>query len=422
MNLQVSPTSFHGHVTMPPSKSWAHRILLVSALAEGTSTILGLSSSEDTVATQHILQSLGARFENTHVTGPLVFDTHKPLDAKASGTTLRLLIPLLLTQSKSFLIVGKDRLPFRPIQPYIDAFQDQNITMVSEIEGQTLPLRIQGPLQPGRFRLQGDISSQFISGLLFALPLLAGDSVLEIEGESVSKPYIDITIATLRQAGVVIDQQGACYFIPGSQKYQPRRWLIEGDYSQAVFFLAGASLKGHLVVDGLTPNSLQGDAIIETIFSKIGGHLVRKGDALYVEQRVLKPMHVDVMHCPDIAPMLIGLAAFIDGDSSFENVKRLNVKESARLTAMTTYLSMWNVAYTLDENHLIVHGSRLNRLPPKTYPTFSDHRLVMMLAMLASVADAPYTIEGVEALNKSYPTFLADYKSIGGRCKKEGEN
>jgi len=395
MRLMIHPSTAHGSIQAPPSKSLAHRALICAALAGGTGVVRGIAPSEDLLATMDCLRALGAdvRYHNgaAEVTG---LDLQRVPDGavlpcRASASTLRFLIPLALLSGKGITFTGERRLLFRPLTVYQDLCTKRALTFA--LDEQTLSVR--GPLSAGDFSVPGNISSQFVSGLLFALPLLAGDSVIRLLPPVESRPYIDMTVAALREYGVNVSFSGQEILVPGNQRYFARDTAIEGDWSNGAFFLALNALGGQVEVSGLTADSTQGDRVCLSLFEDL-----RSGTPA-----------VDLSDCPDLGPVCMVLAAALHG-GTFTGIRRLRLKESDRCAAMARELAKFGVLATASENTMTIPASPLRR-PVGPLESHGDHRIAMALSILATRTGG--VIEGAEAVNKSMPDFFDRLRDLG---------
>ncbi len=394
MTVTVKKSTLCGEVSAPPSKSDAHRCLIAAALSE-KSQVSNIAESEDIKATISCLNALGADVrseeDNMKIGGLNPFDLPDDLtlDCAESGSTLRFLIPLCLVSGKKITLKGRGRLMERPQSVYEDICSSRGLLFERGEEYITL----RGPLKSGEFKVAGDVSSQFITGLLYALPLLLGDSRIIIEGTLESKPYIDMTLDTLRRFGIKIEQTDYGYFVGGNQKYLPQSVTVEGDYSNAAFLDAFNLLGGSVTVTGLNENSLQGDKIYRKMYEDL-----KSG----VKQ-------FDLSNCPDLAPIMFALSAVLGG-AQFTGTKRLKIKESDRAEVMGQELSKFGIDVTVGENSVTVKKGELKK-PSSTLYGHNDHRIVMSLAVLCSVTGGK--IEGAEAVSKSFPDFFRKISTLG---------
>ena len=396
MYAVFKPSEACGSITAPPSKSMAHRLLICAGLADGESVIRNLAFSDDVSATIACLRSLGADIRldgNTaYVKG---VDVHKKLGAPATlpcnecGSTLRFFIPICLLSGEKRILSGTEYLMNRPLSVYETIASEQEITFVRD----KTSLTVSGILQSGVYEVAGDISSQFISGLLFALPLLDGDSELRLLPPVESKPYIDMTLSALSHFGIEIDQCGNSYRVKGGQKYRPCDTFVEGDYSNAAFFEALNVAGGRVNVDGLREDSAQGDKIYTNYIENIRG----------------KNLPMGLSDCPDLGPVMFSVAAMLGG-ARFVGTKRLRIKESDRIAAMQEELAKLGVMLTADEDSVTVNPGVL-RMPDVPLDGHGDHRIVMALSVLLTVTGG--VIEGAEHVNKSFPDFFEKLQELG---------
>lgn len=416
MSIRIHPSPLRGNVDVIGSKSLSHRYMIAAALAHGKSVLSHRMHSEDLDATCSILTALGAQIEGDDVVGPIHFHAQTRLNAKASGSTLRFLIPLLLLSNQVVVIEGEDRLPFRSLEAYQTVCKTKGLHFKPLASNQWLPLELKGPLQPGVFELDGSVSSQFVSGLMFALPLLDRDSHILMSSPLTSKPYVSMTIHVLKDFGIKIEETDQGYFIPGQQTYLPLQTVIESDYSHSVFFLAAGALSGPIRLGHFQPSSVQGDEVVKTLFENMEAQIEHVGSHIHVRRSTLKPFNADFEDCLDLVPMMALLAATIDGRSTLSGLSRLKYKESDRLSAIKTLLKLLHVTFEVREDVLIIQGQNsLHAQSP--LPTFNDHRFVMALAMLAPFMANDYIIEDIESVRKSYPEFFDVYQQLGGRIE-----
>lgn len=408
MNCVIEPGLLEGTVSIPASKSAAHRALICAALAKGTSRLTNLSDSEDIAATIGALQQMGAKItwtgSSVTVTGILEPPTQPiTLDCGESGSTLRFLIPVAAALGLTCTIIGKGRLPYRPLDAYLRELPKKGISIQPERQDVLLPLHMSGKLQSGVFQLEGDVSSQYLTGLLLALPLLEGDSRLELTSPLESAPYVDMTAALLRQAGIPTEKTPEGYRIPGGGVYQPLSLAIEGDYSQAAFFFTANALGSHVRVDGLWENSCQGDRKIVEILREL---------CYTKENTIASGLSVYAADIPDLVPVLTVLACLCGKPSRIYGAKRLRFKESDRLAAIAAALNAIGGQVSQTEDGLEIQP--IAAFTGGTADSCGDHRIAMSLAVAATRSTAPVTILGAEAVRKSYPDFWSDYQKLGG--------
>lgn len=413
MLARILPSRLQGSVTVPPSKSMAHRALLCAGLAAGTTQIQGILPSQDMEATCRALTALGASIVRqgslARVQG--VAGRPKapqgPVDCGESGSTLRFLIPAFALASAPARLTGRGRLPQRPLGPYGAIFRGQGLPFVQDETG----VSFQGPLAPGDYTLPGDVSSQFISGLLFALPLLPGDSHIRIQPPFESRGYVNMTLQVMDAFGVqAAFLDGLTLRVPGNQRFTAPAapFLVEGDDSQAAFFLTLDAILGDVSVAGLSPRSIQGDRVMGEILARCG-HVPGQ------PPRPLAPFVADLGDCPDLGPILMTLGLFCRGESRLLNAGRLRLKESDRGTAMAQELSKLGGQASLARDEIRIRQSRLR--PGPALSSHGDHRIAMALAVAALGARIPADIQGAEAVEKSYPDFWKDLAHLGARVE-----
>ena len=415
MRAEIRPGGpIRGTLAAPPSKSMAHRALLCAALAGGTSRVDNLAHSQDIDATLAAAAAFGAQVELgagwAHVTGPAVLACPAaPVDCCESGSTLRFLIPLAALSGRAVTFTGRGRLMQRPQSVYRELFARRGLRF--EQDGGTLT--VAGPLAAGEYELAGDVSSQFVSGLLFALPLLAGDSRICLRPPVESRSYIEMTRAAQRRFGVVSRWADPNTLdIPGRQAYRPRDLTIEGDWSQAAFPAVLGALAGDVTVAGLEPGTLQGDAVILDILRRCGGRIEPAPGGFRFFKSRLQGARIDLADCPDLGPVLMALGLLCEGETVIVNAGRLRLKESDRIAAMEQELRKLGGWIASDGGTVTVRRSALH---PPAGPLWghNDHRVVMSLTVLAAAAGLPVEIAGAEAVAKSWPGFFAAMRQLG---------
>ena len=417
MLVTISPPArIGGTVSAPPSKSMAHRAVLCSALAKGTSHIENLEFSKDISATLAAAGQLCARVESgpadVLVEGLGHFrPVFGPVDCCESGSTLRFLIPLASLTGQSITFVGRGRLMERPQSVYETLYREQNLHF-EQANGQ---LTVAGSLRSGEYTLAGNVSSQFISGLLFVLPLLAGDSTLHLIPPVESRSYIEMTRAAQAAFGVTshwLDDTTLC--IPGGQQYHPRDYIVEGDYSQAAFLAVLGAVKGGITLTGLAAETLQGDAAILDILRRCGAKFMRTEAGLVFEQAPLHGVDIDLADCPDLGPVLMVLGLLCEGTTVIRNAERLRIKESDRIAAMEAELRACGGVLSSEGGTITVQGCKPRlHAPEAPLSGHNDHRVVMSLTVLALAADIPLAINEAEAVQKSWPHFFDALKPLG---------
>ena len=403
MDLQITPKKLSGAVTPPPSKSQAHRLLIAAALAEGTSTLHNIARSQDIEATLRCVTALGGSWTETSpgtltvtgIGGRRFSGGELPrLDCGESGSTLRFFIPIALAVAGGGIFTGHGRLMERPQGPYFQLFDKKGI-FYEQKDG---VLTVRGALTPGEYVLPGNVSSQFFTGLLFALPLLDGVSAVVSSTEIESQAYITMTLEAMRQAGVpVAERPGLRSFEVLHAAYHPFAATVEADWSQAAFWYAANFLDSRVEIRDLNPDSGQGDKVVSELYWQ----LARPGDA-----------EIDVSGCPDLLPPLAVMAAVRSGTTRFVNAARLRIKESDRLSTITAALTALGAEVHEEPDRLIIVGKP--SLPGGTVDCANDHRIAMMEAIAATGCTGPVTVLGAECVQKSYPDFWEVYNTLGG--------
>ncbi len=399
------------------SKSYVHRLLIASALCPDEVTIETNIMSSDMEATLGACEALSA--ESDEVT----------IDCKESGSTARFILPLSTLFCKKATLTGSGRLPLRPMGPLCDVLRSAGVSVSAD----TLPLTVSGPMRSGTYEIAGNVSSQFVSGLLFALPLLEGDSTLRIKGKLESAGYVDMTIDVLERFGIRIDTVSEGFFIPGSQTYRYKNSgtiRAEGDWSNAAYILALAVLGcgrafDSFSIDSLDPKSRQKDMAVIDILKQFGVKISHKGGAYTVSGGPKRPVSVDCSQIPDLVPALAVIAAYVKGDSRFYNVERLRIKECDRIDGIEKMLGAVSVLVDITSDaktgaeHMTVHGKGMSRPceHPITIDSLNDHRIAMAAAATTFAEDEPVVIKDAMAVNKSYPGFFEVAGTMGlGSC------
>lgn len=395
MNVTIMPSVASGEINAPPSKSCAHRLLICSALAKGKSVIDNIGTNDDIVATISCLKELGAKIEingNKAVVCGIENKERKEyinLFCNESGSTLRFLIPLSLVFSNTASFSGSDRLLERPQSVYEELFGEKGCYLKREKK----TLVAGGELKSGVYKLRGDVSSQFLTGLLFTLPLLDGDSQIVLTTPLQSSPYINITVDVLSKFGVKVEKTNSGFYIKGNQEYSPRNLSVEGDWSNAAFLEAFNLSGGNVTLKGMNEDSFQGDKVYRKFFNEL-----KKGAPT-----------LDITDCPDLGPVLIACAALCNG-AKLIGTKRLKIKESDRGVAMQTELSKFGVDIIVNEDEIIIPKTEI-KAPKKILNCHNDHRIAMSLAILCSRVGG--TLENAQCVNKSYPEFFDNIKTLG---------
>lgn len=422
MEITIEPSLLEGTLRVPSSKSMTHREIIAAALAEGKTEVTGVTWSEDIEATVRILSLLGASIEKKKDKEGLTLSIKGGLtkqegilnaDAGESGSTLRFLIPLGLVSGNHVVYKGHGRLSERPLTPYYRMFEQKSIAYKTE---GGLPLDVEGTLSGGLYELPGNVSSQFFTGLLFALPLAEKDSILKSTTPLESKSYVDMTLDTLVRHGIRIsEKEEGIYEIPGGQHYQNGSFAVEGDYSQAAFWLTAALSGGHITLTGLSEGSLQGDKAILSILKDMGGVIRKTEKGIEAKTGTLHGTVVDAENVPDLVPALAALASVSEGRTEIIHAGRVRLKECDRLHAMAEELSKLGAEVEEKPDGLVIIGKPF--LLGGRVSSWDDHRIAMALASITPRLTGPLTIEGAESVKKSYPRFWEDFKKLGGRLR-----
>ena len=401
MKVIIKKGKARGRVEAPPSKSMAHRMLICAGLSKGTSVVEGIAESRDVLATVECLEAMGVKCvrsgESMTVTGIDILKAapERTLDCNESGSTLRFFVPLCLLSGAEAVLTGSRRLMERPLGIYKDLCRERGL-LFSQEDGS---VRVRGPLKPGKFKLAGNVSSQFISGLLFALPLLDGDSLITITPPVENRSYIDMTIASLATFGVkILWQDENTIFIKGGQEYKAGKVRVEGDYSNAAFFEALNVFGGDVIIDNLNPDSIQGDRVYGKMFEQL-----KNGTPI-----------LNVSDCPDLGPILFAVAAAGNG-GIFSGTGRLKIKESNRGEVMAEELRKFGTSVKVYEDEIIIYPAEFKK-PEKPVAGHNDHRIVMTAAILLTLTGGE--IEGAEAVTKSFPDFFEKLTSLGIEVEK----
>lgn len=398
MKVKINPSNISGKITAPPSKSMAHRLLICAGLSSGISTVKNVAPSEDVLATLDCLSALGDVCEydgkNVKVCGKDKIAPHGEMHCRECGSTLRFFIPICLLSEEETVLSGSERLLSRPLEVYEKMCRERGLLFSND--GRRV--RVRGKLTPGKYSLAGNVSSQFVSGLLFALPTLNNDSEIILEGGVESRPYIDMTISALEKFGVFAEWRGENrIFVSGNQKYAPADVTVEGDCSNAAFFEALNALGGHVYVDGISDDTVQGD--------KIYGE--------YIAALKNGAPTLSLADCPDLGPIMFAVAAIKNG-ATFTNTHRLKIKESDRVLSMAAELSKFGAELEIFDDSVIIKSAPLHR-PEVELCSHNDHRVAMALSVLMTKYGG--VLDGAEAVKKSMPDFYDAISSLGAEVE-----
>lgn len=414
MNVLINPKPLTGSIAIPPSKSLSHRAIIAASLCKGKSVINNIVLSDDVLATLEIMEKVGVKISRNphqlviHGQGKIAVGDDNFFDCNESGSTLRFLVPVLALSRQKVVFTGKPALFKRPMQVFETLFKDQGFCFQQSEKS----IILAGTLSPDTYPIPGNVSSQFISGLMFALPLLNGDSKIAITSPLESAEYVDLTIEMLRHFQIRIEKVEDGFLIPGNQTYRSATIDVESDYSQLAFFAVAGMLSGPITCKRFLPGSLQPDRRIIEIVRAMGGSVTeKKGEYTFSKSKTIG-RSIDVSQCPDIAPVLALLGALSEGLTTIDNAQRLRLKETNRIKTTSDSLIALGVPVEVNETAFVVTG--VPALNGGVFDSFGDHRIAMTLAVAAIRAKAPVVIKNAEAINKSYPNFFKDYQSLGG--------
>lgn len=397
MKVIMHPGTLSGEINAVSSKSVAHRLFLCAALADVPTVINLTNVNKDITATMDCIKALGGEIvkkRKTYTVTPISANVKKSriYNCGESGSTLRFLFPIVCALGAGGTFIGEGRLPERPMKDLTE------IITGCQISGDSLPITVNGKMLSGEYKIKGNVSSQYITGLLFALPLLDGDSKIILTSNLESASYVDMTIDALNQFGIKVEKTDYGFFVKGNQQYvSPGELTVEGDWSNAAFFITAQAIGNDVKVENLNYKSVQGDRKITQIL------LAMRDDVT----------EIDVSDIPDLVPILSVAAAYTKGKTFIKNAARLRLKESDRLTAVAVNLSKMGAEIEEMPDGLIIHGK--GYLKGAEVDSFNDHRIVMSMAIAATKADGDVIINGAQAAEKSYPTFFEDLKKLGGK-------
>lgn len=416
MTVSCIPSVLGGKIKAISSKSEMHRILICASLCENTTKIKCNVMSKDIAATVDCLKAMGTEIS---VNGEIITVNPKPFNKKAdldcgeSGSTLRFLMPLVSALGMGTIITGHGRLPQRPISPLKEEMEKKGVTFHTDNK---FPLHLTGQLQSGEYEMKGDISSQFITGLLLALPILKGGSKIKITPPFESKPYVDITISILKKFGIEITEKDNTYIINGNQKFvSPEEISVQGDWSNSAFFLcAGAISENGVTVTDLDISSPQGDKKILDVLKSMGADVQISSNEITVKKNRLNAITVDVSDIPDLVPIISVVATACNGETRITGAQRLRIKESDRIKSVVEMInSVGGCAKETDDGMVIkgkieLQGGKVNG--------YNDHRIVMSASILSTLCKEEIEITDGNAVKKSYPDFFADFNKMGGNA------
>lgn len=394
--VKIENSILNGTVTAPPSKSAAHRALICSFLAGGGS-VFPIINSKDMQATTGVIDAL-KRGDST-------------LNCIESGSTLRFMIPVAASLGKNVTFTGEGRLPERPVGEYLEILPKHNVKVESN---GFLPLSISGKLTNGTYEAAGDVSSQYITGLLLALANVDGDSAVILTTKLQSKPYVDMTVKVMADYGVDVKETEFGYLIHGNQQFKKLDYTVEGDWSQAAFFLVAGAIGGDITVNGLDMNSTQGDKEIVNVIRNFGGNITVDDNEIRCFGGELKGTEIDASDIPDLVPIIAVLAAFAKGKTVIKGAERLRYKESDRIESVVQNLKLLGAQVQETTDGMIINGGK--KLNSAKLKGFNDHRIVMAFSVAGLYIDGAVEIDDAESINKSYPSFFEDYNRLGGKA------
>lgn len=441
MKIVIKPSEISGKIKLPPSKSVEHRAIIASAFCKDESFIKNVEFSNDIIATCNVLKNLGvdisiSKYPNLNFCNDLdkirnlgnvnlkicnrffnKKDGHfkvlnNTLNCIESGSTLRFFIPIASIIGEDIIFTGSSVLGTRPLSPYYKIFDEQNLYYQNFNGG--FPLKVNGKLKSGVFNIRGDISSQFITGLLFVLPILNGDSEINIINELQSRDYVDLTIDVLKKFSInIVNDDYKHFYISGNQTYKSNEYNVEGDFSQSAFWIVAGVLNGNIEIQNVNFNSLQGDKKIIDLVKKMGGNIVCFEDKVLAKKSNTYGIDIDASNIPDLVPALALLAALSKGRTRIFNAKRLRYKECDRLNAIALGINKLGGCIKQTEDGLIIDGKEF--LNGGEVDNFNDHRMAMTFTIASLKSKNNIIMNNFEAVNKSYPQFYPQFTKNGGK-------
>jgi len=422
LSVIISESSIEGTIQAPPSKSYTHRAIICSMLASGQSTIKNPLICGDTNSTLRLATMMGARIkhnQNLTVTGadPLV-SPNTEMNCQGSGTTLRLFTAISALTNGKCILTGDSTLQKRPIGELLQALNQLGVKAISQRESDRPPVEIHGQeIEGARVRIRGDISSQYISGLLFACSKATSESTLEITTPLESRPYVEMTLEVMQHFGATgtPSDNWDTIKIPGDQEYHNSNYEVPGDYSSAAFLMVAGAISGKVKIEGLQEECLQGDSRIVEILKEMDVSITQERSALTVTKSEPVPISIDATHIPDLIPVLSVLASQAEGQTRIFNARRLRYKESNRLKSTTMELKKLGVNLEETSDGILINGP--TKLRGVVIDPHSDHRIAMACAVVCLVSKHSVTINNIECVKKSYPNFIDDLISLGAKIE-----
>lgn len=418
MDIKITPSVLSGLVPAIGSKSDIHRLLICAGLCDEPTVISGVTRSDDIDATAECLRRLGVDVQfqgRVCVVTPNKAVSNAPvLDCRESGSTLRFMLPVAAALSDKASFVGSGRLPKRPIGDLVNAMKNGGV----EFSNDMLPLDISGKLTAGEYLLPGNVSSQYVSGLLMALSVTEGESEIILTSDLESTSYVNMTISTLSIFGADVEKTERGYKICGQRSLKsPHRAVADGDWSNAAFFIAAGAFKDEVTVTGLDPFSAQGDKKVCEFLKNFGAAVISVNSQVTVSAEKLHACHIDLTDTPDLLPILAVVAAAANGTSRFTGAKRLKLKESDRLLTVSDMINSLGGEAKVLPDGIIVKGKK--HLSGGVVDSHNDHRIVMAAAVASTLCNNPVVIKDAQAVSKSYPDFFEDFKRLGGEYHVE---
>ncbi len=413
MDVKIIPSPLSGEVKIPPSKSAAHRALICGALSEGNGRVEPYCTSKDIKATAACLRALGMRIDEDpqgYTVGRGEVRKGSTLDFNESGSTARFLLPVAAALGAEITAIGQGRLPERPMEVLTGLLREHGV----EASSDKLPISLKGTLSSGTFRLPGNISSQYISGLMLAAPLLDGDVFIEPTTDLESVGYIDMTVDAMKKQGVAVEETTKGWKIDATQNYKTTNTVIEGDWSQAAFFMSAAAIGGDIKISGLDFASHQGDMAALDVFAAFGADITIEDGILHIKKGTLRGIEVNAADIPDMVPAIAATAAFATGKTVIHSAERLRIKESDRIKTTLAALNAMGIETEERPDGMVIYGGAPNG---GMIDGANDHRIVMAFSVAAAYAQGESIITGAQAISKSYPEFYKDFERIGGKTE-----
>ncbi len=413
MTVKIIPSPLCGRVNIPPSKSAAHRALICAALSEGTSRVEPYCTSKDIKATVSCLKALGMKIDEDqkgYTVGRGETAKGSMLDFCESGSTARFIMPVAAALGADCTMIGQGRLPLRPMADLTELLRQHAV----KVSGDNLPITTCGKMTAGDFPIAGNISSQYISGLMLAAPLMTDDTHIIPTTNVESVGYIDMTIDAMKRQGVTVEETTDGWKIDGRQEYKPANISIEGDWSQAAFFMSAAAIGGDIKISGLDFTSHQGDMAALDVFAAFGADISIEDNVLHIKKGTLRGIEVNAANIPDMVPAIAATAAFAEGKTVIHSAERLRLKESDRIKTTIAALGVMGIKTEERPDGMIIYGGKPHG---GTVDGANDHRIVMAFSVAAAYASGESLIEGAQAIEKSYPEFFKDFNTLGGKTE-----